>query len=69
MDQGEDYQSFELHVVLAEAPGERLGLGSHADSREVMADAYTLATFLGCGILNDCPSLREFPRAGYSPGG
>jgi hypothetical protein len=67
VEEGEDYQTFELNVVLDQPPGERLGLGSHADSREVMQDAYTLATFLGCGILNDCPSLQEFPRAGYLP--
>lgn len=65
VEEGEDYQTFELNVVLAHPSGERLGLGSHADSREVMQDAYTLATFLGCGILNDCPSLQAFPRAGY----
>lgn len=68
VEEGEDFQTYELNVVLASPPGERLGLGSHADSGEVMGDAYTLATFLGCGILNDCPSLQAFPRRGYEPG-
>ena len=63
----EDYQTFELNVVLSSPPGERLGLCSHADSGGLMRDAAALATFLGCGILNDCPSLREFPHVPYAP--
>jgi hypothetical protein len=57
----ESYQSYELNIVLSNPPGERLGLGSHGDAKEVQEDAARLAEFLGCGVLVDCPGLRPFP--------
>lgn len=62
VEEGDNYQTYELNVVLANPPGERFGLGSHADPVEVQRDAARLAAFLNCGVLMDCPSLRPFPR-------
>ena len=61
VEEGDNYQTYEVNVVLASPPGARLGLGSHADAGEIQRDAKRLAEFLQCGILMDCPLLRPFP--------